>query len=181
MRVRTALPILVLLPLACATGGDRAALGAESSSPAIARAPAAAAPAIERPIPYPVDLPPGYVRALERGTRSANGAPGPRYWEQEAEYRIAVRIDTDARRLDGTTTIAYHNESPDTLETLVVQLLQNLHAPGSARSFEEEVTDGVEFSFNADNIFDRYYIDPLSNAVLPAPGRTLRAALTAKF
>jgi hemoglobin/transferrin/lactoferrin receptor protein len=34
---------------------------------------------------------------------------------------------------------------------------------------------------NADNITDRFYVDPLSNAILPAPGRTLRAGLTMKF
>ncbi len=46
---------------------------------------------------------------------------------------------------------------------------------------EWEVSDELQFSFNADNITDRYYIDPLSNAVLPAPGRTLRASMTMKY
>ena len=139
MRARLAIPTLfvALLPIACAAGAGRA--------PRAETPPAATGQlALDRPIPYPVDLPANYARAIERGTRSTNGAPGPRYWRQEADYRIAVRLDTDARRLDGTTTITYRNHSPDTLRALVVHLLQNLHAPSAPRSFEEEVTGGVE-------------------------------------
>jgi outer membrane receptor protein involved in Fe transport len=33
----------------------------------------------------------------------------------------------------------------------------------------------------ADNIFDRYYLDALSNNAVVAPGRTFRLDLTAKF
>ncbi len=143
MRTRIALLTLsvALLPLACASGGGSgggSARSVEAAPPPVQRL------ALERPIPYPVDLPANYARAIERGTRAANGAPGPRYWQQWAEYEIAVRLDTDARRLDGTTTIQYRNASPDTLRALVVQLLQNLHAPTAPRSFEEEVTGGVE-------------------------------------
>ena len=46
---------------------------------------------------------------------------------------------------------------------------------------EYKYTEEIQFSLNADNITDRYYIDPLSNAVLPAPGRTLRAGLNMQF
>ncbi|HEY7472263.1 MAG TPA: M1 family metallopeptidase [Gemmatimonadota bacterium] len=139
------------LPLAgCASGAGRDGAQA-ASSPAVsspAAASVAAAPAFPpaRPIPYPVDAPPGYRQAVERGTRTANGAPGPRYWQQWADYDVAVKLDTGARRLDGTTRIAYRNQSPDTLGVLVVQLIQNLHAPGAARSGEEEVTGGVELA-----------------------------------
>ncbi|MDQ8698884.1 TonB-dependent receptor domain-containing protein [Hyphomicrobium sp. LHD-15] len=46
---------------------------------------------------------------------------------------------------------------------------------------EWKYTDEVQFGFSANNITDRYYVDPLSNALLPSPGRTLRADLTMKF
>lgn len=80
---------------------------------------------------------------MEQGTRAPDGSPGPRYWQQWAEYDIDVRLDAAAKRLDGTTRIAYRNNSPDTLAVLVLQLIQNLHAPGAPRSGEEEVTGGV--------------------------------------
>jgi hemoglobin/transferrin/lactoferrin receptor protein len=46
---------------------------------------------------------------------------------------------------------------------------------------EWKIDEDFYFSLNADNITDRFYVDPLSNAILPAPGRTLRAGLTMKF
>ncbi len=128
---------VVLLTVACASRGA-------SGPPVETPTTATAAPALERPIPYPVDIPASYLTAVERGTRTADGAPGPGYWQQWAEYDLAVRLDTERRRLDGSTTIAYRNNSPDTLDVLVVQLIQNLHAPGAARSGEEEVTSGLE-------------------------------------
>ncbi len=128
---------VVLLTAACASRGA-------SGPPVETPTTATAAPALERPIPYPVDIPASYLTAVERGTRTADGAPGPGYWQQWAEYDLAVRLDTERRRLDGSTTIAYRNNSPDTLDVLVVQLIQNLHAPGAARSGEEEVTSGLE-------------------------------------
>jgi hypothetical protein len=128
---------VVLLAAACASRGA-------SGPPAETPTAATAAPALERPIPYPVDVPASYLSAVERGTRTADGAPGPRYWQQWAEYDVDVRLDTQRRRLDGSTTIAYRNNSPDSLDALVVQLIQNLHAPGAARSGEEEVTSGLE-------------------------------------
>jgi hypothetical protein len=135
---RLLVPLALVTIAACASGGTERP---RVESPPL---PAATSASLERPLPYPVDLPRGYARAIERGSRSATGAPGPRYWQQEADYEIAVRIDTGAKRLDGTTAIAYHNHSPDTLRVLVVELYQNLHAEGAARSGEEEVTGGVE-------------------------------------
>jgi hypothetical protein len=129
---------------ACASGGARG--GAEG--PRVEGPPpsAAAGVGLERPIPYPVDPPARYERAIERGTRARGGEPGPRYWQQWADYDVAVRLDTRAKRVDGTTGITYHNQSPDTLRMLVVQLIQNLHAPGAARSGEEEITGGMQLA-----------------------------------
>jgi hypothetical protein len=98
----------------------------------------------ERPIPYPIHIPDGYLSAELAGTRSATGEPGPGYWQQEAEYRLTARLDTDARRLDGTAEIRYRNNSPDTLAQLHVDLHQNLHAPGVVRLEPAEVTGGIE-------------------------------------
>ncbi|MGH7665653.1 MAG: M1 family metallopeptidase [Gemmatimonadaceae bacterium] len=63
--------------------------------------------------------------------RSANGAPGPEYWQQEADYTISATLDTAARRLSGSVRIAYTNNSPDSLSFLWLQLDQNLYRPGS--------------------------------------------------
>ncbi len=56
--------------------------------------------------------------------RSATGAPGERYWQQRADYRIQARLEDN--RISGTVTITYTNASPDVLTSLWLQLDQNL-------------------------------------------------------
>ncbi|MES2043654.1 MAG: M1 family metallopeptidase [Pseudomonadota bacterium] len=63
--------------------------------------------------------------------RSANGAPGPAYWQNRVDYTIAARIDTAARTLTATETVDYTNNSPDTLPSLWLQLDQNIYRADS--------------------------------------------------
>lgn len=99
---------------------------------------------LERPIPYPIEVPRGFVDAIAAGTRTETGAPGEGYWQQRAEYRILANLDVDARSVEGTVRIRYLNESPDTLPVVFLHLHQNLHAPGVIRNEPQEVTGGVE-------------------------------------
>jgi len=65
--------------------------------------------------------------------RAANGAPGPDYWQQRADYRIAATLDDTKRVLTGRAAIRYANRSPLELGYLWMQLDQNRHmreAPG---------------------------------------------------
>lgn len=57
--------------------------------------------------------------------RTASGAPGQAYWQQQADYKIDARLDAQARRIDASATITYHNNSPDALRYLWLQLDQN--------------------------------------------------------
>jgi len=124
--------------------GALLALG--SALPAGAQAPAGTAAQImaRRPVPHPIVAPAGFQRAVQRGTRTPSGAPGPRYWQQWADYRIRASVDAAAKTLTGSQQVVYHNRSPDTLAVLFVQLHQNLHAPGVERNEENEVTGGVQ-------------------------------------
>jgi hypothetical protein len=63
--------------------------------------------------------------------RTASGAPGPEYWQQEADYHIQATLDTVAHRVTGHEVIDYTNNSPDSLPYLWIQLEQNLFAPDS--------------------------------------------------
>lgn len=63
--------------------------------------------------------------------RTASGAPGPQYWQQQADYDINVTLDEDAKTISGTETITYFNNSPDKLLYLWVQLDQNVRAKNS--------------------------------------------------
>ncbi len=99
-----------------------------------------------RPIPYPVVYSPEYEAALQRGTRSRDGRPGPRYWQQWTDYRLSARIQPEEKRLSGRANIKYHNNSPGELGELFVNLVQNIHAAGAPRKVWQEVTGGVQLS-----------------------------------
>ncbi len=57
--------------------------------------------------------------------RTASGAPGHAYWQQQVDYKIKVRLDEKARQIHGSESIHYENNSPDTLTYLWLQLDQN--------------------------------------------------------
>lgn len=59
--------------------------------------------------------------------RTASGAPGPKYWQQRADYTIACELDEENLRLSGSETVTYYNNSPDILSYLWFQLDENEH------------------------------------------------------
>ena len=63
--------------------------------------------------------------------RTGSGAPGPAYYQQQADYKMDIEIDDDNARLYGYETITYTNNSPDELTYLWVQLDQNMRARDS--------------------------------------------------
>ena len=134
---RTILPLLLITLGACGAPDP----APRTPAPQPEEAPAVVEP--ERPVPYPVEPPPEYQLAVDRGTRTEEGTPGRQYWQQEADYRIEARVDVESRTLTGSETITYHNNSPNPLPILVVNLIQNFHAEGAVRMEPAEVTGGV--------------------------------------
>lgn len=63
--------------------------------------------------------------------RSASGAPGPDYYQQQANYVMNIELDDKNHRIYGDETITYINNSPDDLEFLWVQLDQNIRTKDS--------------------------------------------------
>lgn len=61
--------------------------------------------------------------------RTGSGAPGPAYWQQRADYVINVEVDDKTQLLTASETITYHNNSPETLKYLWLQLDQNIFGP----------------------------------------------------
>ena len=89
----------------------------------------------------------GYESALARGTRAPNGAPGPRYWQQWADYKLEAELNPVSKRMTGTGTITYYNRSPDTLHIVYIQLLHNIFAPGARHNTSVPWSvEGVELS-----------------------------------
>ncbi len=108
--------------------------------------------------------------------RSAVGTPGPRYWQQRADYSIKASLDTATRRLAGSEQITYTNNSPDTLRFVWMQLDQNLFRPGSVGSllFPSDSrfgSAGFEGGFEIESVTQAKSI-VAKKSVAPAPLRT---------
>ena len=73
--------------------------------------------------------------------RTASGAPGHQYFQQQADYDMEITLDDQTQRIYGKETITYTNNSPDELRYLWVQLDQNMRAKNSTT--QEINTDGI--------------------------------------
>lgn len=80
--------------------------------------------------------------------RSSNGSPGPQYWQNRADYKIAATLDTLQHRLSGEVEITYTNNSPDDLRYLWLQLDQNIFRNDS-RSSGTSAPSGGRFANQA--------------------------------
>ena len=58
--------------------------------------------------------------------RTASGMPGVKYWQNRADYKLSVLLDTAQHSVSGTSLITYTNNSPDILPFLWLQLDQNI-------------------------------------------------------
>ena len=91
--------------------------------------------------------------------RSASGAPGPAYWQQQADYDMDIVLDEETRRIIGSETITYTNNAPDRLDYLWVALDLNRFADRSlaresevasaAGSRRDSAGPGDSLSYNA--------------------------------
>ena len=97
-----------------------------------------------RPLPQDVASASGFAAAVDAGTRTRDGRPGPNYWQQEVAYDLTARIFPEDKRLEGSGTITYTNNAPDALRRLHLELTQNLHTPGVVRNEPAEITGGVQ-------------------------------------
>ncbi|WP_422083890.1 M1 family metallopeptidase [Ulvibacterium sp.] len=70
--------------------------------------------------------------------RSASGAPGPDYYQQQADYVMDIELDDKNARIYGEETITYTNNSPDDLEYLWLQLDQNVRIKDTKSALRNE-------------------------------------------
>lgn len=63
--------------------------------------------------------------------RIASGAPGPRYWQQQADHEINVELNDNDQSLTASEKITYHNNSPTTLSFLWLEIDPNLFSQHS--------------------------------------------------
>ncbi len=76
-------------------------------------------------------FPPYFFTTNGNEYRSASGAPGPKYWQNRADYLIRATLNEQDTTVSGEVSIFYTNNSPDKLDFLWLQLDQNLFRPDS--------------------------------------------------
>ena len=74
--------------------------------------------------------------------RTAGGAPGAKYWQNRADYKVDVTLDTAKNRVSGSVLITYTNNSPDALPFLWLQLDQNIFREDSRAQQTSDVNGG---------------------------------------
>jgi hypothetical protein len=67
------------------------------------------------------------MQAYAKGTRSESGKPGKKYWENHGRYTISVTMTPPDKTVTGVEEITYFNNSPDTLHSLNMKLIVNVH------------------------------------------------------
>ena len=156
MRFLTSVALAALLPTGLAAQQPPTAAPPAPPPPMVMRPQQPALPPLRTPtadtgIFAHLDLNPG------NEVRLPDGRPGPKYWEQRADYDIRATLDTGARKLTGTVRITYTNHSPDTLAHVFLQLDQNLFRQGSVGSLmfasnSRFGTRGFDGGFNVTSI-----------------------------
>lgn len=94
-------------------------------------------------------MPRNIKAAFDKGTRSADGKPGKSYWQNKGKYNMSLTVTPDDKTVKGNETIDYTNNSPDTLRTIAVRFVNNIHKPESPRSNytgQDFLTTGLKIS-----------------------------------
>ncbi len=88
--------------------------------------------------------------------RNASGAPGPAYYQQQADYKINVELDDANKKIYGDEIITYTNNSPDQLEYLWLQLDQNIRKKDSPSLIRDSESVGPAYIPDA---FEKEFIN----------------------
>jgi hypothetical protein len=94
-------------------------------------------------------MPRNIKMAYTKGTRSPDGKPGKNYWQNKGKYDMTIMVTPQTKIVSGTETIAYTNNSPDTLKGVAIRFVNNLHKPESPRSggvSPDFLTTGLDIS-----------------------------------
>ena len=78
-------------------------------------------------------MPRNIKAAFEKGTRAMDGKPGRNYWQNHGIHDMEITVDPTTKIVSGTEKINYSNNSADTLKSITIRFVNNLHKPTSPR------------------------------------------------
>ncbi len=87
--------------------------------------------------------------------RTGSGAPGPWYYQQQANYTMNITLDDEKQRIYGDETVVYTNNSPDPLEYIWLQLDQNIRAQNSMT--QKSTTGSIKGKMTAKDLQYLFY------------------------
>ena len=79
-------------------------------------------------------IPRNIKAAYDNGTRSLDGKPGKRYWQNKGKYDMQLTVTPKTKLVEGKETIVYTNNSPDTLKQVTIRFVNNVHKPTAPRA-----------------------------------------------
>jgi hypothetical protein len=88
-------------------------------------------------------------KAYENGTRSYDGKPGAKYWQNTVDYTIEVEVTPENREISGSEKAVFNNNSPNDLNQLVIRLYHDVFRKGNQRGMQvnqDDINEGVEIS-----------------------------------
>ncbi|PID56491.1 MAG: hypothetical protein CR986_10140 [Ignavibacteriae bacterium] len=95
-------------------------------------------------------IPRNIQEAIANKTRTLIGLPGENYWINKAEYKIEASVLPDSSYLIGNEIIKYQNNSPDTLNKIIVRLYQDIGKVNALRDWyigKQTLTDEVKINY----------------------------------
>ncbi|MEO9021498.1 MAG: M1 family metallopeptidase [Ginsengibacter sp.] len=101
-------------------------------------------------------MPRNIQNAVANGTRSLDGSPGRNYWQNSGKYIINETVTPKTKVVSGVEKIVYSNNSPDTLRSIAIRFVNNIHKPESPRgnyTSDDFFTTGLDiqsFSVNGE-------------------------------
>ena len=132
-------------------------------------------------LPVPIDV----LKLYETGTRSMDGRPGKNYWQNSADYTIAVNYNPFTRLVSGTEEIIYVNNSPNDLTEIVFKLYPDIYKKGNIRDMPvdaADLTDGVNITrIEAGGIVKQENQISISNTNMILPGISLPSKQSIKI
>ena len=86
-------------------------------------------------------IPLEFSNAVKNETRSYDGRPGKKYWQNHVDYRMEVEVDPQNHLLYGTEQASYINHSPDSLKRVCFRLYQDHYKLGNLRDSPVDSAD----------------------------------------
>lgn len=119
-------------------------------------------------------IPRNIKNAYQKGTRSLTGAPGTNYWQNTGMYDIAETLHPDTKSISGKEKIVYSNNSPDTLKSIAIRFVNNIHKTSGERGLHIQSLkiNGETYNINSNN-WSTVNMVRLNAALLPHSQATL--------